>query len=408
MGSESYSFGRLETEDDVDKNLALMREVFVGEGVDLMTKRLIDRHPHVDPRNFFTLRHGGSMVASLCLIPQTWSLGGVPLKVAEMGMVATLPGYRRRGLQRLLVDNFHRSIAEEGYDLSAIEGIPYFYRQFGYEYAIPLKEEVSMKLDQIPEFEDSHEVRPLTPEDIPRAMLLLAESQSRFLVHSVREEAVWRMQEETRWSGEWQFDSYAVEDGGEVVAYFRLSRKEGRLILLEASDTNHPTARSILSFLKEEGERQGMETLTATISHSHPLTEMLSSMGAIKNKPYAWQVRIIDHKRLFDRLKPLLESRLAGSPYRRLKQALTFNFYRFGIRMMVDGGSINKIRSVRLEKGEGNEIRFNPYVFPQLLLGHRSREELQEAYPDMRVDRGHEPIVDALFPKKPSYIHPCY
>jgi len=47
-------------------------------------------------------------------------------------------------------------------------------------------------------------------------------------------------------------------------------------------------------------------------------------------------------------------------------------------------------------------------VFPQLLLGYRCREELEYAYPDVRVAPSHRMLVDALFPKRPSYIHHVY
>ena len=67
-------------------------------------------HPEMTARNFFALWDGDLMVATLNLIPQTWSLGGVPLKVAEMGLVATHPEYRNRGLQRMLNKEFDKRV----------------------------------------------------------------------------------------------------------------------------------------------------------------------------------------------------------------------------------------------------------------------------------------------------------
>ncbi|MEM3459050.1 MAG: GNAT family N-acetyltransferase [Candidatus Bathyarchaeia archaeon] len=95
-------------------------------------------------KNFLVIKHHDKIVATLNLISVEWSIGGIPLQVAEMGQVATLAEYRHRGLQRRLVEEFHKQAAEQGYDLCAIEGIPYFYRQFGYEYALPLLEETKL------------------------------------------------------------------------------------------------------------------------------------------------------------------------------------------------------------------------------------------------------------------------
>jgi predicted acetyltransferase len=116
------------------------------------------------------------------------------LKVAEMGSVATLPEYRNRGLIRRLVNECHKEVADQGYDLSVIEGIPHFYCQFGYESAIPLNEETAIPLDRLLSHESRLEIRPFTEEDIPKAMKLLAQTQSKFYVHSVRDEQIWKMQ----------------------------------------------------------------------------------------------------------------------------------------------------------------------------------------------------------------------
>ena len=71
--------------------------------------------------DFFAVKHKGRIVACANLIPLEWCLSGIPLKVAELGCVATLPEYRRRGLQRRLMEEYHKRVLKKGYDLSAIE-----------------------------------------------------------------------------------------------------------------------------------------------------------------------------------------------------------------------------------------------------------------------------------------------
>ena len=139
--SDDFTFEHLETDGDIEQNLELMQKVFREDrDVENLVKKLIFHHPTMTLKDFFVIKHHGKVVASLNLIPVKWSIGGIPLKVAEMGCVATLAEHRHRGLQQRLINEFHEQVAEHGYDLCAIEGIPYFYRQFGYEYAIPLLE----------------------------------------------------------------------------------------------------------------------------------------------------------------------------------------------------------------------------------------------------------------------------
>lgn len=215
LDRDGFKLQHLETEEDVRQNLMLMRVVF-GErtGVDKLVQKLIDHHPSMTLHDFLVIKHEGKVVASAALVPVTWTIGNVQLKVAELGMVATLPEYRRRGMIRQLVDEYHKQVAEQEYDLSVLEGIPYFYRQFGYEYAVPLLEETRIRLEQAPECQSKISVRPFTLKDLPKAVQLLELSQRKFYVHSVRSPQIWGIQHETKIASDPEpFEAYAVEEG---------------------------------------------------------------------------------------------------------------------------------------------------------------------------------------------------
>lgn len=245
----SFRFSYVENEHDLKQYTALLRSAFPGEGVDVLGKRLYANHPDMTSRNFFTLWDGDLMVATLNLIPQTWSLGGVTLNVAEMGLVGTHPEYRNRGLQRILNKEFDRRIHEEGYHLAAIEGIPYFYRQFGYEYSVPLDECVAISLDKLPEHMTTN-ISPFKPEEIPCAMSFLEASQKKYLVHSVRSALGWAMQEKSGNVGEHPSKTYAVRDGEQIRTYFRVSIENKIVLLHEITETDRGTSVIIAAFLR--------------------------------------------------------------------------------------------------------------------------------------------------------------
>jgi hypothetical protein len=121
---------------------------------------------------------------------------------------------------------------------------------------------------------------------------------------------------------------------------------------------------------------------------------------------YAWQIRITDYAEILWKMKPLFEKRLADSMYCRLTETLDFNFRSFTIRMTVKDGEVLEIS--KIESGGRSPLGFNPLVFVKLLLGDKSRDELEAAYPDCRADASHRHLVDVLFPKLPSYIHSAY
>jgi predicted acetyltransferase len=403
-----YVFSYLESEDDIQLNYELMRAVFTDEDVDVIVRRFIENHPTMSLRNHFTLKYKDKMVASLNLIPQTWTIEGIELKVAEMGCVATLPDHRHRGLQRILNEEFDKVLYEEKYDLAVLAGIPYFYRQFGFEYSLPLDFETKISLKDIPSYSQEYEIRTFREEDIPKASKLLATHQDEYYVHSVRSKEIWEMQQETGSYGGESFQGYSVFSEGQLAVYFRISenQKESTLFVKELSITDDSLSISILAFLKTHAETNGLKTLVTKISHSHPFNSLLTGLGAEMNKPYAWQIKIVDYERIFQKMQPLLNARLADSKYRDHSETLNFNFRRFNLQVIVENGKITSIR--KTGDCEDRTIGLNPYVFPQILLGYRNREELEAHYPDFKVRGSHKELIDILFPVKHSYIHYNY
>ena len=85
----------------------------------------------------------GAIASCLHLISQTWTYGGVPIGVGQPELIGTRPAYRGRGLVRAQFDVVHGWSAERGHRMQAIAGIPWFYRQFGYELALERRLAVS-------------------------------------------------------------------------------------------------------------------------------------------------------------------------------------------------------------------------------------------------------------------------
>jgi len=331
---------RLSTNEDAEQYLELVRKIWREEpGVDKLAKKLIDYHPKMCLKNFYVIKDKDRMVSTINLIPIVWSIGGIHLKAAEMGHVGTLPEYRGKGLVQRLIDEYHKEVQRRGYDIAVIEGIPYFYRQFGYEYAIPLLEETKIRLDQIPDWKSKIKIRRFAEKDTPKAKTLLERSQKKFYVHSIRDETVWKLQQRTKIASDPEpFQDYAVEEQGKMIAYFRIREisNEKELLLTEITEVDQLAAQAVLSFLKNYGNQHNLKTLSTNISYEEPLAEYLVSLGAMKSVPtYAWQIRITDYVRIFRKLKPLLEHRLANSMYCRLTETLNFNFRVFIIQAAV-------------------------------------------------------------------------
>jgi len=408
MAMDGYRFTKPGSLDDMEAVYGLMRTVFRGEGVDMIIRRLLDHYPEMSLDHVMAVECGGETVAALILIPKTWEVDGLELRVAEMGCVATHPDHRGRGLQRILNDGFDAYAEDNGFDLCVLAGIPYFYRQFGYEYAVDLDHSTSINVNMIPEPASSLKPRLFSEPDIEEASRMLDEAQRRYHVRCPRTRDVWLMQHRTgHYNGE-PFESVALTEGGEVKAYLRYSVKQGdsAFILKEAGLASLKYSEHVLAFIKEACNKQGLSKVVSKQFYGDEPTKTIISLGGESVRPYAWQVKTLNIPVLLRKLSPLLESRLHDSDYGDLTENLNLNFSKFNVKVTVEHGEIVGVEK-NSETGD-RTIGLNPYVFPQLLLGHRSLGELMDAYPDIKVRDSHRAIMEALFPKKPGYVFHVY
>jgi hypothetical protein len=87
---------------------------------------------------------------------------------------------------------------------------------------------------------------------------------------------------------------------------------------------------------------------------------------------------------------------------------LKISFYRGGLRLVFEGGRLAEAADWQAPptNEEWDGAGFPPLVFLQLLFGHRSLEELGYAFPDCRADEEPTLLLNALFPKRTSWVVP--
>ena len=109
-------------------------------------------------------------------------------------MVVTHPAYRHRGLVRKQIEHFQRCAAMQGFDLCIIEGIPYYYRQYGYAYATDHWASDGLALARVPAGDGGHQLRlrGATVADIPILDTFYTQSMSRLAIWTTRSHDYWR------------------------------------------------------------------------------------------------------------------------------------------------------------------------------------------------------------------------
>ena len=165
------------------------------------------------------------IVSSLNLISQTWAFDGIPFGVGRPELVATLPEYRRRGLVRIQMEVVHALSASRGELVTAITGIPWYYRQFSYEMTINLGGSRQLfwarpgNSEKVAE--EPYRIRPATAEDIPLLGELYRTHLGNSLITRPRDEAQWQYEMfTTHPESFWVIKPQLIETlEGRVVAY---------------------------------------------------------------------------------------------------------------------------------------------------------------------------------------------
>lgn len=389
-------------------------------------------HPFMGSHDFAviedTSREGNPVVACTCLWKHTWTYEGIPFSVGRPEMVATDAAYRHRGLVRALFEMVHERSEAEGDLVQAITGISYFYRQFGYEYALELEDRRTIPLALIPKAqEDAPEpftLREATASDIPEIAALYNRRRSSSIVSESITHKQWLYEIES-WKAHphlgHSLQLQMIVDAGDRTVGFvaldtrRRSKELGVWLLEFAQGVNvQAVMPSVLRALSSYGlglelvrpDVPPLSEINFYLGSTHPIYEVLGSelQHAIE-PPYAWYVCVKDLPAFLLHIAPALEQRLATSPVVGHSGDITLDFYRGGLRMVFEQGRLTGAEPWQAPLyGSDASGGFPPLVFLQVLFGHRSIEALRHAFPDVWVSEEARPVLKALFPTRPSFV----
>ncbi len=381
-----------------------------GEVWGITVEILLHHHPEISYDDFLLVedKETGELVSSVCLIPWHIRYGGVPLTAAMLEMVITHREYRGRGLVRDQINRFHQMVDEQGYDFSLVWGIPYFYRQFGYSYAIDLHACAdSLPATAIPEpaaNESSHyQLHEATLEDIPVLMQLHDESMAALELHETRDAEYWQFM--FSWM---QFPVQLVEDerDGAIVGYVCIHRdqKTGKSTVLESALAGEEAAMFVLRRLKAGAEG----CIEIRWPGTSTLLRLARSLGSAPLPVRQWYIRIPDMAALLTKIGPVFERRIANSDLCGLTTQLTVNLFCEAFRLQFEEGKLVRVYSAGLllpsNDTEGGDILIPRDAFVRLLFGYRQLDELRDAWPDTVVKSGKRYVAEVLFPKMNSFF----
>lgn len=357
----------------------------------------------------------GRIVSGLCLIPQTWRYEGIDLPVGLVEIVGTRPEYRRRGLVGALMEEIHALSAARGDLVQAISGIPWFYRQFGYEMALSMHGGHSLCVGDVPEAtnQEDFSFREATVVDAPFLEDVAAQTSDRYLVTCPRDRGLWESQLVDHDPNSAAARSVEViERAGTAIGtigWFETA-SEGALWATHAEVVRGVSwgeaGPAVLRRLAALAGEAGAGDIRLAFGEDHPMFAAMWHLLGEPIRPYAWYVRVADVVSLLRRLAPVLEWRLNDGPFEGHTGSLRISWYRGGVKLVVDGGLLQVEEWIPGDEERG-DLAFPDLTFLSLVFGHRSLQDLRAVYPDCAFwTPSAAPLADALFPPRPSWVWP--
>lgn len=396
-------------ERDVERYIAL-NEAVTREGA--ICDRLLHHHPRTSYADYSLVedQRTGEVVSTTCLIPWRCRYEDVMLETAMLEMVVTRPEYRRRGLARAQVQRFHQVVAERGFDLCIIQGIPYTYRQYGYAYALDHTPSELLSARRIPGGPASaaggYSMPPATHDDAATLAALYEQAMSRYSLAVERSVEDWQYLLE--WAG--HVVRLVVDTGsGCSVGYVRVSQRpqEGEL-WIGGSLTRADAGMAALRQLKAETMAETAGEIRLIGSPLDTLIRLGHSLGSTPQPCDQWLLRFPDVARFMGKIGPVLERRLARTGYAGLTADLCLNLYREAFVLRFEAGKLRQVEPVGFVDtsmgADGGDLWIPPDAFVRLVLGYRSLDELRDAWPDIVVKAGSRYLVEALFPRMSACI----
>jgi hypothetical protein len=379
----------------------------------------------------------GIIVSSMILLSHTWSYGGVRIPVGQPELVGTRTESRGRGLVRTQFELHHARSAARGHVMEAITGIPWFYRQFGYELAIGRGGGGRLFASELAALPDSagFRVRAATEADDGFLAALDATASARYALWVPRDAGQWRYEIAGHREGSAvRHVICVIEDAagraiGMLVHGAHLWAETIPVIALEvvAGLSWRAAAVAAMHHLRTAGEalaaRDGTRFDGANLwllRRDHPLYAVLRVRYDETDTWYAVYTRVADVAAFLRAVVPALERRIAQSPVAGHSSELRLSFYRDGVRLVLEDGRVKTVERwqppltlIGQENGLGSRdpgrahALFPDLTFLQLLFGLRSLEDLVAWYPDCVVRTAEaRAILHALFPRQPSVVWP--
>lgn len=365
-----------------------------GDPADAVDHRLVVEDPDAGFEACAVVVDGDRVVSTATLLDETVRVGRagaetVSLLAGQVELVATDPAYEGRGLVRALMGWAHERSAQRGHLLGVMIGIPYFYRLFGYEYAIDIPP--TPTLTRAPVSPGTGVLRPATAADLPTIVRLQEAVQAAVDVAIAHSPARWRWLLEREGTTVW-----VVERDGHVVATGRATDPDEGVLLAEGAALDQDAAADLVAGLAATAGPDGLSVQRRPGQVDDVCAPLFTEPSHLAEQYY---LRLPDPAAVLNALRPVLWQRHVASGLPRSGRDLVISTFgqHYRLAQLNDGFGPVQIGGPMQGPGAAGGLGCAPDHLGALLFGPLGMAGLKRRRPD--VYPGSDPEwFEALFP----------
>ncbi len=384
---------RAATEADIDGIVALVEDR-IGEE-DAPEARLVLENPEFDRSRWSVAVDGHRVVSTMATFPMRVRFGSAHIPGSQIEFVATDGEYEGLGLVRRQFDYHHADLERRGELLQVIVGITYFYRRFGYEYALPIADWRSIPAAALSSIPAGWSVRTASIDDADTLVRLEAEAQRAVDLAVEFTPELWRYVLRSP-----VYRTVIAEHDGTPVACGRLYLSEDDPYVLDLAGSSRIGIGAVLAAMADTVQDQPLTLLDRAATRP-----FVAELGTTERSNDAYYARIGDPVAFLNAVRPELSRRLAGSPLAAASGTGMISLYAASIRFDYADGEIATFswhpgEQAPISKG-GSGVA--PDRFTSLLVGPLGFSGLADRYPDVNGGR-QTGLMEALFPRQLSDV----
>jgi len=398
-------------ESDYQAIMAICHKVFEGPDHAFINE-FIRKTPFRDENCAFFAYDNDRLVGFVHLVDTPMDYFGEELRSCELAIVATDPAYQKMGVSSRLTAMFMEEVDKKGYASIFIQGIPYFYRRFGFHYAVPMHSG-EFNFEETENSKQNHDniVEASSEETEFLYDQCLEAREQKPGIYRYRTKSLIRQSLTDYESLDLKKFYYIVMDNREKKGYFCLKNDPDHVNLEEISEMSAHEYEKVYRFLREKASEKGkillnVPKVSSFVDYLQKLSE--KGEGTLKKDlgDYAWQVLVPDYLRFFEAIKPVLENNVAHSEFKDSTIRFDFNTYGELIEFNIKN---SKIELKRKPWQLTWDINIPPQALVKMIFDNFSVEELAPVIPDLIIKKKElRQLFKILFPKRPVHFYQGY